>query len=62
MKRPILTPCGRGEIENIYLTDIGYMMVKVWYEKDGIFINWKIDKLIDYYTKLAEKDGSNIKR
>jgi hypothetical protein len=59
MKRPILTPYGKGEIENVYITDLGHIMIKVWYKKMDLFINWTLKKLIEYNLK---KDGNNIKK
>ena len=54
MKKPILTPTGKGEIEKIYKTELGHIMVKVWYKKENLFINWRIEKLLDWKEKLNQ--------
>lgn len=46
--RPIDTPIGVGNLEKIYITDTGLIMFKVWYEKKEMFINWTLEKLIEW--------------
>jgi hypothetical protein len=45
MNRPIKTPIGVGNLEKIYITDIGLIMFKVWHKERNMFINWSIEKL-----------------
>ena len=46
--RPINTPIGVGNLEKIYMTDTGLIMFKVWYEKKEMFINWTLQKLLEW--------------
>lgn len=46
--RPIDTPIGVGNLEKIYMTDTGLIMFKVWYEKKEMFINWTLQKLLEW--------------
>jgi hypothetical protein len=51
--RLIKTPGGIGNLEKIYITDLGHIMFRVWYKR-GLFINWKIEKLINYGNSIKE--------
>jgi hypothetical protein len=39
------TPDGKATLKEIYVTELGYIMVKVYYPKRGVFINHKIGSL-----------------
>jgi hypothetical protein len=39
------TPDGKATLKEIYLTELGYIMAKVYYPKRGVFINHKIGSL-----------------
>jgi hypothetical protein len=39
------TPDGKATLKEIYVTELGYIMVKVYYPKRGVFVNHKIGSL-----------------
>ncbi len=39
------TPDGKATLKEIYVTELGYIMAKVYYPKRGVFINHKIGSL-----------------
>ncbi len=46
----INTPSGRGILGYsgapiVYSTELGYLMLKVWYPEEGVFINYKISNI-----------------
>jgi hypothetical protein len=45
MKHLIDTPRGKGFLESITVSDLGFVMVKVFYPNDKIYITYNIDKL-----------------
>jgi len=55
VNRPIQTPNGEGDLIEIYITDNGIVMFKVWHEELGLHINWSVSKLRKHYTKILRK-------
>jgi hypothetical protein len=57
MKHLIKTPKGDGFLENIWISELGFVMVKVFYPNDKIFITYNINKLEKFLeeTKLSFK-------
>lgn len=51
----IETPNGVGILEKIYITELGHVMVKIYYRSKGIWINKKITTLDSFL------DGSGLK-
>lgn len=45
MKHLIDTPNGEGLLENISVSELGYVMVKVFYPSDNTYKTWNINKL-----------------
>jgi hypothetical protein len=45
MKHLIDTPRGKGFLESITVSDLGFVMVKVFYPNDKIYITYNIDRL-----------------
>jgi hypothetical protein len=39
------TPDSKATLKEIYVTELGYIMTKVYYPKRGVFINHKIGSL-----------------
>jgi hypothetical protein len=39
------TPDGKATLKEIYVTELGYIMAKVYYPKRGVFVNHKIGSL-----------------
>jgi hypothetical protein len=39
------TPEGKATLKEIYVTELGYIMAKVYYPKRGVFVNHKIGSL-----------------
>jgi hypothetical protein len=54
IKRTVKTPSGNGKVEDIYITELGYVMIKVKLkESSGVkFVNYNIGVL----EKLAQSD------
>ena len=50
------TPDGKATLKEIYVTELGYIMAKVYYPKKGIFINHRIGSL----RNLLKADGLNL--
>ena len=36
------TPDGKATLREIYVTELGYIMAKIYYPLKGVFINYKI--------------------
>ncbi len=50
------TPDGKATLKEIYVTELGYIMAKVYYPKKGVFINHKIGSL----KNLLKTGGFNL--
>lgn len=50
------TPDGKATLKEIYVTELGYIMAKVYYPKRGVNINHKIGSL----KNLLKTDGLNL--
>lgn len=43
LKRSVKTPRGIGKVEDIYITELGFLMIKVKFKDEGIrFINYNL--------------------
>ncbi len=51
MKKKIITKKGEGILEKIFISDLGYLMVKVYFPEDKNFITWNIGKFNDVLIK-----------
>jgi len=47
LKKNIQTPNGKGKVEKIYITELGYVMAKVKFRKNGVanYINYTLGSL-----------------
>ena len=52
----IETPDGVGLLEQIYITELGHVMVRIFYQKKGIWINRRITNL----ESLLEGSGLKL--
>lgn len=50
------TPDGKATLKEIYVTELGYIMAKVYYPKKGVYVNHKIGSL----KNLLKTDGLNL--
>ncbi len=41
------TPDGKATLREIYVTELGYIMAKIYYPLKGVFINYKIGVVSD---------------
>ena len=57
MKHLIDTPNGEGLLEDIYVSDLGFIMVKVFYPSNKTYTTYNINKLENFLegTQLAFK-------
>lgn len=55
------TPEGSGILQKVYLTELGFIMGKVFFPKTGIFINYKLAELENNNTFNINK-SINVKR
>lgn len=39
------TPEGKATLKEIYVTELGYIMAKIYYPKRGVFVNHRIGSL-----------------
>ena len=54
-KTLVSTPYGEGVIDNIKITELGFIRLSVHYEKEGIWKSWflgKIEELLEKEPKL----------
>lgn len=50
------TPDGKATLKEIYVTELGYIMAKLYYPKRGVNINHRIGSL----KNLLKSDGLNL--
>jgi hypothetical protein len=58
----IETPKGLGEIEKLYVSELGYLMLKVYFE-NGTFITYNLgkhDKMDNIFTNQIMKYENSI--
>jgi hypothetical protein len=58
------TPDGVGILEQIYITELGHVMVRIYYRKKGVWINIKISSLENLLegTGLKSKGDYRIRK
>jgi hypothetical protein len=58
------TPDGVGLLEQIYVTELGHVMARIYYRKKGIWINKKITSLDSFLegSGLKAKDGYKVRK
>jgi hypothetical protein len=49
------TPNGKATLSDVYVTELGYVMAKLYFPKRGVWINYKIGEI----KNLLE--GSNLR-
>ena len=49
------TPNGKATLSDVYVTELGYIMAKLYFPKRGVWINYKIGEI----KNLLE--GSNLR-
>lgn len=45
MKQKINTPIGEGLLETVYVSELGYVMVKVYYPTDKRWVTYNINRI-----------------
>lgn len=61
MKTPkINTPDGVGEFENVYVSELGFLMVKIYF-KNGTFITYNLGKHDENNNIFTNKILENVK-
>jgi len=50
------TPDGKATLKEIYVTELGYIMVKIYYPSRGVFINYNVENV----KNLLEGKGINL--
>jgi hypothetical protein len=50
------TPNGKATLKEIYVTELGYIMVKLFYKKKGVFVNHKIGEI----SRLLKTENMNL--
>ena len=60
----IYTPDGVGILEQIYITELGHVMARIYYRKKGVWINIKISSLENLLegTGLKSKGDYRIRK
>jgi hypothetical protein len=58
------TPDGVGILEQIYITELGHVMARIYYRKKGVWINIKISSLENLLegTGLKSKGDYRIRK
>jgi len=56
----INTPNGIGELENIYVSELGFLMVKIYF-KNGSFITYNLGKYDENDNIFTNKILENVK-
>ena len=39
---PVSTPHGDGEIQALYISELGFLMAKVYFKENGVWITWNL--------------------
>jgi hypothetical protein len=61
MKNPkINTPNGIGELENVYVSELGFLMVKIYF-KNGTFTTYNLGKYDENDNIFTNKMLENVK-
>ncbi len=45
------TPDGKATLKEIYVTELGYIMAKIYYPSKGVFINYHIAVINDLLSR-----------
>jgi hypothetical protein len=56
----INTPDGIGELENVYVSELGFLMVKIYF-KNGTFITYNLGKYDENDNIFTNKIIENVK-
>jgi hypothetical protein len=56
----INTPDGVGELENVYVSELGFLMVKIYF-KNGTFITYNLGKYDENDNIFTNKILENVK-
>lgn len=55
-KLRVETPAGPGKIEGFYVTELGYLMAKVYFPERKCWVNYKVGDL----PKMSESAGLRL--
>lgn len=50
------TPDGKATLKEIYVTELGYIMAKIFYKKKKVFVNYKIGDL----SKMLKNENLSL--
>jgi len=39
---PVSTPHGDGEIQALYISELGFLMAKVYFKENGVWMTWNL--------------------
>lgn len=58
MKHKVNTPIGEGLLEKIYVSELGYVMVKVYYQNEKRWVTYNINRIENILedTQLSVKN------
>ncbi len=64
IRTEVETPDGVGLLEQIYVTELGHIMLRIYYKKKGIWINRRITSLESFLegTGINYKGGQKIRK
>ena len=64
IKTEVDTPDGVGLLEQIYVTELGHVMLRIYYKKKRIWVNKRITSLESFLegTGINCKGGQKIKK
>jgi hypothetical protein len=51
MNKKVITPKGEGILEKVFVSDLGYLMIKVYFPKEKIYSTWNIGQFNDLPNK-----------
>ena len=55
VRKPINTPKGEGLIDNIYITELGHLMVRVYYPETKCWINYPMGQYTNHIKLDLDK-------
>jgi hypothetical protein len=39
---PVSTPYGDGELQSLYVSELGFLMAKVYFKENGVWTTWNL--------------------
>jgi len=55
------TPLGSGFLEQIYVTELGHVMARIYYKKKGLWVNRRITSLNNFLKGTGIKNREEYK-